>query len=51
MTTENEETKSEGASGTEDSRWGQMLAGFIFVITGLLILGFIWQSVAPILFP
>jgi hypothetical protein len=50
MTTGNEETKSEGASGTEDSRWGQLLAGLIFIVTGLLIFGFIWQSVESFLF-
>jgi flagellar biogenesis protein FliO len=46
MTTQKEVTKSKQSSNSEDSQWGQMLAGLIFVITCLLILGFLWQSIA-----
>jgi hypothetical protein len=51
MTTQNKKTKSEQSSNSDDSKWGRMLTGFIFVLTCLLILGFIWQSVASSIFP
>ena len=51
MATEIEEAKSEQASGSEGSKWGQMLAGLIFIVTGLLIFGVIVQSIASFLFP
>jgi hypothetical protein len=51
MTTQNEEIKPEQTPESGGSRWGQMLTGFIFVLTCLLILGFLWQSVASFLFP
>jgi flagellar biogenesis protein FliO len=51
MTTQNKKTKSERSSNSDDSKWGRMLAGLIFVITCLLILGFLWQSIASFLSP
>jgi len=51
MNINNEKMTSGQKSGMESSQWGKILTGFIFVATCLLILGFIWQSVAPYVFP
>jgi hypothetical protein len=50
MTTHNEEIKGEQASESEESKLGPVLTGFVFIITCLLIFGFIWQSVSSFLF-
>ena len=51
MMTENEEIKQEATPESGGAKWGRMLAGFIFVLTCLFILGFLWQSIASFLFP
>jgi hypothetical protein len=51
MAAETREAKSEQISNPGGLKWGETLTGFVFVLTCLLILAFIWQSVAPLVFP
>lgn len=51
MAAETSEAKSGQMRDPGGLKWGETLTGFVFVLTCLLILAFIWQSIAPIVFP
>jgi len=51
MAAENIEAKSEQVPDPGGLKWGETLTGFVFVLTCLLILAFIWQSITPLVFP
>jgi hypothetical protein len=50
MTSEEEKMKHEQEDTGERSGWGSLLAGCIFILTCLFILGFFWQSIMSVLF-
>jgi hypothetical protein len=45
MTSKNSSTQQAQRIEPESSGWGSILAGSIFVLTCLFILGFFWQSI------
>ncbi len=45
MTDKNSNTQQKQQIESESSRWGSILAGSVFVLTCLFILGFFWQSI------
>jgi len=45
MASENSNTQQKQQVEPESSGWGRILAGSIFVLTCLFILGFFWQSI------
>lgn len=51
MAEETVKSTSGTKQATESAQWSGVLAGVLFVLTCLLILGFIWQSVASYFFP
>jgi len=51
MTNKNSTTQQEQQDTTKSSKWGNVLSGFIFILTGLFILAFFWQSIVSFVFP
>jgi hypothetical protein len=50
MTSKNSKTQQKQQIESESSGWGSILAGCLFILTCLFILGFFWQSIMSFLF-